>query len=85
MSTYFYIFISGYKQKVHISGCVIFEIETNACRGYCVSEATPSDYFTRRANSNHIITSRAECCSIKDTVDVSIFLASWPSYLSYLS
>ncbi|KAL4237927.1 G protein alpha-like subunit [Mactra antiquata] len=61
--------VVGYRHEVEIDGCIKFSVETNACRGYCASEATPSDTSTRNTNPQHLITSRAECCSIKDAVD----------------
>ena len=66
----FYLF-SGHTRPVHIPDCVVFNVTLNACRGFCESYAIPSPSRTLKVNDNHIITSRAECCSIRETHDVS--------------
>lgn len=67
-------FISGHSRSVQIAGCVEFIVTTNACRGFCLSYAIPSSSRTLVRNPQHKITSRAECCSIEETHDVSITL-----------
>ncbi|GFO16665.1 glycoprotein hormone alpha 2 [Plakobranchus ocellatus] len=62
----------GHTRTVRIPECVAFEVTTNACRGYCVSYAIPSPPYTVAINSNFLITSRAECCGIVDTIDVKV-------------
>ncbi|XP_041351877.1 thyrostimulin alpha-2 subunit-like [Gigantopelta aegis] len=62
----------AHSRRVQIPGCIAFHVKTNACRGYCLSWAYPSPSNTRDANPNHIITSRAECCSIDETHDVKV-------------
>ena len=66
---------AGHTRGVKIPGCVPFQVTTNACRGFCLSYAIPSPTHTVAYNPNYIITSRAECCGIIDTHDVSIALA----------
>lgn len=66
-------FILGHTRPVQIPDCVVFNVTLNACRGFCKSFAIPSPSQTLRTNSKHLITSRAECCSIKETHDVSIY------------
>ena len=61
----------GHSRSVKIEGCVEFNVTTTACRGYCLSYAIPSSSRTLRTNPQHKITSRAECCSIEQTHDVS--------------
>lgn len=56
---------------MHIPDCVVFNVTLNACRGFCESYAIPSPSRTLRVNDKHVITSRAECCSIRETHDVS--------------
>ncbi|XP_064603545.1 thyrostimulin alpha-2 subunit-like [Liolophura sinensis] len=62
--------ILAHTRTVEVDGCLAFNVTTNACRGFCESNAIPSPERTLRANHYHIITSRAECCSIVDTHDV---------------
>nr|A0A0F7Z3J2.1 RecName: Full=Thyrostimulin alpha-2 subunit; Flags: Precursor [Conus victoriae] len=62
----------GHTRVVRIPDCVPFQITTNACRGFCVSYAIPSPYQTLVYNPNHIITSRAACCDIIDTLDIPV-------------
>ncbi|XP_003746316.1 thyrostimulin alpha-2 subunit [Galendromus occidentalis] len=62
----------GHKRVVEIPNCVRFEIATNACRGYCISYATPSPENTRKMNRNQSITSYAQCCSIVETEEVKV-------------
>ncbi|WAR19486.1 CTHA2-like protein [Mya arenaria] len=64
----------GHTRQVLIPDCVVFNVTLNACRGYCESFAIPSPSRTLRANSQHLITSRAECCSIKETHDVKVLV-----------
>ena len=66
------MFVAGHRRGVKIPGCVPFQVVTNACRGFCLSYAIPSPSHTIAYNPNYIITSRAECCGIIDTHDVSI-------------
>ena len=66
---------AGHTRGVKIPGCVPFQVTTNACRGFCLSYAIPSPTHTVAYNPNYIITSRAECCGIIDTHDVSIKFA----------
>ncbi|CAH1791440.1 unnamed protein product [Owenia fusiformis] len=62
----------GHTRKVHIPGCVSFQVTTNACRGFCMSYAVPSNSLTQEINPNHILTSRSSCCSIDQTHDVVV-------------
>ena len=71
MTIYFVLTVTGYQRNVSIRGCIKFQVTTNACRGYCTSYAFPSPSYVLQANPNHMITSRAECCSIEKTHDVS--------------
>ena len=69
--TQFISYFTGNTRPVHIPGCVVFNVTLNACRGFCESFAIPSPSLTLRVNPKHEITSRAECCSMKETHDVS--------------
>lgn len=62
---------SGHTRIVQIPGCLQFNVTTNACRGFCESYAIPSSQRTLLANRRHFLTSRAECCGIEETHDVS--------------
>lgn len=61
---------AGHTRVVRIPDCVPFRVTTNACRGFCLSYAIPSPMETTSYNPDYVITSRAECCSIFDTLDV---------------
>ncbi|PVD25804.1 hypothetical protein C0Q70_13464 [Pomacea canaliculata] len=62
----------GHTRVVRIPDCVPFRVTTNACRGFCLSYAIPSPMETTSYNPDYVITSRAECCSIFDTLDVPV-------------
>ncbi|KAK6182398.1 hypothetical protein SNE40_010101 [Patella caerulea] len=62
----------AHTRPVKIPNCVQFRVTTNACRGFCVSYAIPSSDQTLASNPSLEITSRAECCSILQTFDVTI-------------
>ncbi|KAK2189025.1 hypothetical protein NP493_110g05021 [Ridgeia piscesae] len=62
----------GNTRTIYIPGCVAFHVTTNACRGFCSSFAFPSTSATLQNNPLHVITSRAECCTIDTTHDVTV-------------
>ncbi|XP_052700233.1 thyrostimulin alpha-2 subunit-like [Crassostrea angulata] len=62
----------GHTRTVQIPGCLEFNVTTNACRGFCESYAIPSSQRTLSANTRHILTSRAECCGIEETHDITV-------------
>ncbi|XP_048732264.1 thyrostimulin alpha-2 subunit-like isoform X2 [Ostrea edulis] len=65
-------FRMGHTRIVQIPGCLQFNVTTNACRGFCESYAIPSSQRTLLANRRHFLTSRAECCGIEETHDITV-------------
>ncbi|KAK7788755.1 hypothetical protein R5R35_014438 [Gryllus longicercus] len=62
----------GHTRTVSIPDCVQFDVETNACRGYCESWAVPSAPNTLRVNPHQAITSVGQCCNMMETEDVEV-------------
>ncbi|KAH7642783.1 G protein alpha-like subunit [Dermatophagoides farinae] len=64
--------IVGHTQKIDIPGCINFELTSNACRGYCVSYAIPSNQETLLVNGKQMITSVGNCCAMTETEVMSV-------------
>ncbi|XP_035210033.1 thyrostimulin alpha-2 subunit-like [Stegodyphus dumicola] len=62
----------GHTRKIRIPGCVVFDITTNACRGFCQSYSTPSPEWILESNSKQSIWSVGQCCNIMETEDVLV-------------
>lgn len=63
--------LTGHTRRISIPGCVEFYIQTNACRGFCVSYSLPSLEAILKINSKHVISSFGHCCNIIEAEDVS--------------
>lgn len=63
--------IVGHTQRIDIPGCINFELTSNACRGYCLSYAIPSNQETLLVNDQQMITSVGNCCAMTETEVVS--------------
>ncbi|KAI0239222.1 Thyrostimulin alpha-2 subunit [Lamellibrachia satsuma] len=73
----------GNTRRIYIPGCVAFHVTTNACRGFCTSFAFPSTSSTLHNNPLHVITSRAECCTIDTTHDVTVSVRCLKGYRKF--
>uniref|UniRef100_A0A4Q8K848 U16-Sparatoxin-Hju1a_1 n=1 Tax=Heteropoda jugulans TaxID=1358901 RepID=A0A4Q8K848_9ARAC len=62
----------GHTRKIRIPGCVVFDITTNACRGFCPSYSTPSPQWLTRSNARQTVRSVGQCCNIMETEDVLV-------------
>lgn len=62
----------GHTRRISIPGCVEFYIQTNACRGFCVSYSLPSLEAILKINSKHVISSFGHCCNIIEAEDVKV-------------
>nr|XP_027199808.1 thyrostimulin alpha-2 subunit-like isoform X2 [Dermatophagoides pteronyssinus] len=64
--------IVGHTQRIDIPGCINFELTSNACRGYCLSYAIPSNQETLLVNDQQMITSVGNCCAMTETEVMSV-------------
>ncbi|XP_054707825.1 thyrostimulin alpha-2 subunit-like [Uloborus diversus] len=62
----------GHTRKIQIPGCVVFDVTTNACRGFCPSYTTPSPEWILRSNRRQTLWSVGQCCNIMEAEDVHV-------------
>ncbi|UXI17284.1 Lysosomal-trafficking regulator [Sarcoptes scabiei] len=79
--------IVGHTQKIDIPGCIIFKLTSNACRGYCVSYAIPSNKEMIQYNSKQLITSIGNCCAMTETevMNVRVLCRDGPKNIKFKS
>ncbi|KAI8508448.1 G protein alpha-like subunit [Branchiostoma belcheri] len=76
--------LAGYIKRIAMPWCHTATVLINACRGHCESQTSLSSYATLQASGGlQVSTTRASCCTIATTHQVTFNLVCWNGVRTY--